>query len=102
MLVLSRAQILLVNRIGERFLRDMRERVFDHLMQMSLGFYDTQQTGKLVARMTSDIDSLQELVQQGLIAFVTSGLLLVVHHRGAAHHLAAARAAVPRRRCRSW
>ena len=76
--VLSRTQILLVNRIGERFLRDMRERVFDHLMQMSLGFFDTQQTGKLVARMTSDIDSLQELVQQGLIAFVTSGLLLVV------------------------
>ncbi len=76
--VLSRTQILLVNRIGERFLRDMRERVFDHLMTMSLGFYDTQQTGKLVARMTSDIDSLQELVQQGLIAFVTSALLLVV------------------------
>ena len=75
--VLSRAQILLVNRIGERFLRDMRERVFDHLMKMSLGFYDTQQTGKLVARMTSDIDSLQELVQQGLIVFITSGLLLI-------------------------
>jgi ATP-binding cassette subfamily B protein len=76
-LFFSRTQILLVNRIGERFLRDMRERVFDHLMKMSLGFYDTQQTGKLVARMTSDIDSLQELVQQGLIVFVTSGLLLV-------------------------
>ncbi|MDP1794734.1 MAG: ABC transporter ATP-binding protein, partial [Acidimicrobiales bacterium] len=76
--VLSRTQILLVNRIGERFLRDMRERVFDHLMKMSLGFYDQQQTGKLVARMTSDIDSLQELVQMGLIAFVTSGLLLIV------------------------
>ena len=75
--VLSRAQILLVNRIGERFLRDMRERVFDHLMKMSLGFYDSQQTGKLVARMTSDIDSLQELVQQGLIVFITSGLLLI-------------------------
>lgn len=76
--ILSRTQILLVNRIGERFLRDMRERVFDHLMKMSLGFYDQQQTGKLVARMTSDIDSLQELVQMGLIAFVTSGLLLLV------------------------
>ncbi len=75
---LSGTQIRLVNSIGERFLRDMRERVFDHLMKMSLGFYDKQQTGKLVARMTSDIDSLQELVQMGLIAFVTSGLLLVI------------------------
>ena len=75
--VLSRAQILLVSRIGERFLRDLRERVFDHLQRLSLAFYDQQQTGMLVARMTSDIDSLQELVQMGLIMFVTSGLLLI-------------------------
>ncbi len=103
-LLLSRTQILLVNRIGERFLRDMRERVFNHLMKMSLGFYDKQQTGKLVARMTSDIDSLQELVQQGLIAFVTSALVARVHDHRVADHLAGPGVAVPRcaagrRRC---
>ncbi len=74
---LSRAQILLVTRVGEQFLRDMRRRVFRHLLGQSMSFYDKEQTGKLVARMTSDIDSLTELVQSGLVMFVTNALLLV-------------------------
>ncbi|MEA3075707.1 MAG: ATP-binding cassette, subfamily bacterial [Actinomycetota bacterium] len=76
-LVLSRTQIMLVTRVGEQFLRDMRRRVFRHLLGQSMAFYDSEQTGKLVARMTSDIDSLTELVQQGLVMFVTNALLLV-------------------------
>lgn len=76
-LVLSRAQILLVTKIGESFLRDMRLRVFRHLLGQPMAFYDREQTGKLVSRMTSDIDSLQEVVQQGLVMFITNGLLLV-------------------------
>jgi ATP-binding cassette subfamily B protein len=77
-LVLSRAQILLVTRLGEKFLRDLRLRVFAHIQSMSMAFFDKQQTGRLVARMTSDIDSLQELVQQGLVQFVTNALLIVL------------------------
>ena len=77
-LLLSRAQILLVTRLGEKFLRDLRLRVFAHIQSMSMAFFDKEQTGKLVARMTSDIDSLQELVQQGLVQFVTNALLIVL------------------------
>ena len=73
---LARTQILLVTRIGEKFLRDLRTRVFDHILGMSMAFFDKEQTGRLVARMTSDIDSLQELIQQGLVAFATNILLL--------------------------
>ena len=76
-LLLARAQIMLLTRVGEKFLRDLRIRVFDHIQAMSMAFFDGEQTGRLVARMTSDIDSLQELVQQGLVMFVQSGLLLV-------------------------
>ena len=74
---LERAQIWLVARIGERFLRDLRVRVFDHLQSLSLDFFSKEQTGRLVARMTSDIDALTELVQTGLVMFVTNLLLLV-------------------------
>lgn len=77
-LVLSRAQLLVVTRVGEKFLRDLRVRVFDHILQMSMAFFDTEQTGRLVARMTSDIDSLQELIQLGLVAFVTNFLLFAL------------------------
>ena len=77
-LLLARGQILLVTRLGEKFLRDLRLRVFAHIQSMSMAFFDKEQTGKLVARMTSDIDSLQELVQQGLVQFVTNSLLIVL------------------------
>jgi ATP-binding cassette subfamily B protein len=76
-LVLTRLQIVVVTRVGEKFLRDLRRRAFDHLLAMSLGFFDTEQTGRLVARMTSDIDTMEDLVQQGLVLFVVNGLLFL-------------------------
>ncbi len=75
--VLSRAQIVIVTRVGEKFLRDLRRRSFDHLLGMSLGFFDTEQTGRLVSRMTSDIDTMEDLVQQGLVVFITNALILL-------------------------
>ncbi len=77
MAVLERSQIILVNRVGESFLRDLRKRVFGHLLSLSMSFYDREQTGRLVSRMTQDIDALENLVQQGIVIFVTSGLLVV-------------------------
>lgn len=73
----TRTQILLVSRAGEGFLRDLRTRVFDHLLRLSMPFYDREKTGVVVSRMTSDIDSLQELVQQGLLQLAASLLLIV-------------------------
>ena len=75
--LLERAQIVMVNRIGESFLRDLRKRVFAHLLSLSMSFFDGEQTGRLVSRMTSDIDALENLVQQGIVIFVTSGLLFL-------------------------
>ena len=73
----TRAQVLLVSRAGEGFLRDLRVRVFDHLLRLSMPFYDREKAGVVVSRMTSDVDSLQELVQQGLLQLAASLLLIV-------------------------
>ncbi len=73
--VLGRAVIRGVARVGETFLRDLRERVFRHLMSLGLDYFERQQTGRLVARMTSDIEALQELVSVGLVMFVQNGLI---------------------------
>jgi ATP-binding cassette subfamily B protein len=72
---IGRAVIRLVAWIGESFLRDLRTRVFRHLMGLSLDFYEREKTGVVVSRMTSDIDALQELVSQGLVLFVVNALL---------------------------
>jgi len=76
--VTNRMQIVLISRVGEDFLRSLRTRVFDHLQRLSMPFYDRSKTGVLVSRMTSDVDSLSELIQMGLSMFVANALLLVV------------------------
>jgi ATP-binding cassette subfamily B protein len=75
--VAFRAQILLISQAGEEFLRDLRIRLFHHLQRLSMPFYDREKAGVVVSRMTSDVDSLAELVQYGLLMFVANGLLLV-------------------------
>ncbi len=76
--IVYRQQIRLISLVGEDFLRDLRVRVFDHLQRLSMPFYDREKAGVLVSRMTSDVDSLPELVQMGLTMFVSNTLLLVV------------------------
>jgi len=75
--VAYRQVVVTVSTVGESFLRDLRNRVFAHLMRLSMPFYDREKAGVVVSRMTSDVESLQELVQFGLLMFVTNGLLLV-------------------------
>ncbi len=76
--VTNRLQISLISQVGEEFLRRLRIRVFDHLQRLSMPFYDRSKAGVLVSRMTSDVDSLSELIQMGLSMFVANALLLVV------------------------
>jgi ATP-binding cassette subfamily B protein len=73
---LGRAQQLTINRAGEGFLRDLRVHTFRHLLRQSI--YDREKAGVLVSRLTSDIDSMSELVQFGLLQFVSATLLLVL------------------------
>ena len=76
--VLGRQQYLAVNTAGEGFLRDLRLRVFDRLQAQSMAFYDRNKAGVLVSRMTADIESMGELIQWGLLQFVSAGLLVVI------------------------
>jgi ATP-binding cassette subfamily B protein len=74
----SRRMYVAINRLGENFLRDLRVRVFNHIQRQSMAFFDREKAGVLVARMTSDIESMSELIQWGLLQFVSNGILLVV------------------------
>jgi ATP-binding cassette subfamily B protein len=74
----SRRQYLLVNRAGEGFLRTLRVRLFEHIQRQSLGFFDRNKAGVLISRMTADIESMSELVQWGLLQFVSAGILVSV------------------------
>lgn len=71
------AQTRWVNRTGERLLYALRLRVFSHLQRLSLAFYDREMAGRVMTRMTSDIDALASLLQDGLINLVINLLTLV-------------------------
>jgi ATP-binding cassette, subfamily B, bacterial len=74
----GRRQFMAINIAGEGFLRDLRVRVFGRLQVQSMAFFDRNKAGVLVSRMTADIESMGELIQFGLLQFVSAALLVVV------------------------
>jgi ATP-binding cassette, subfamily B, bacterial len=73
----GRFEIETVARAGQRVLFTVRTRLFRHLQRLSLDFYERERTGRLVARMTADIDAMSDLVTDGLVTLVT-GLITMV------------------------
>jgi ATP-binding cassette subfamily B protein len=74
--VIGRMQYVVLNKAGEGFLRLLRVKVFAQLQRQSMAFFDREKAGVLVARMTADIESMAELVQWGLMQFLSAFLLL--------------------------
>ncbi len=72
----SRQQYIHVNIAGEGLLRALRLRLFAHIQRQSLAFFDRNKAGVLVSRMTADIESMSELVQWGLLQFVSAALMV--------------------------
>ena len=72
----GRLQYITINRAGEGFLRELRITVFDKLQKQSMSYFDREKAGVLVSRMTADIESMAELIQFGLLQFVSAFLLL--------------------------
>jgi ATP-binding cassette, subfamily B, bacterial len=73
-----RAQTLLAARAGERFLHGLRVAAFDKLQTLPLGFFEQQRAGVLVSRLTSDVQSLNELVREALVEITGSGLQILL------------------------
>jgi ATP-binding cassette subfamily B protein len=65
-------QTLLVGRNGERMLYTLRVKTFSHLQRLGLDYYEHEQSGRIMTRMTNDIDALSAFLQTDLIAMVNS------------------------------
>ena len=66
----------LLGNVGQRFVFELRRDLFAHMQRLSLRFHDTQKTGDLTTRLTSDIQSIQEFIANGIIVFGSNTLLL--------------------------
>jgi ATP-binding cassette subfamily B protein len=63
--------------VGERALADLRTDLFEHLQELSLGYYERNRTGAIISRITNDVEALDQLVTDGLSSLVQNSLLLV-------------------------
>jgi ATP-binding cassette subfamily B protein len=76
--VAVRAQTLLAASAGEQFLSALRTATFEKLQALPLGFFERERAGVLVSRLTSDVQSLTELVRDALIEVVGSALQIAL------------------------
>jgi ABC-type multidrug transport system fused ATPase/permease subunit len=63
--------------VGERFLFDLRIKLYDHLQRLSLAFYDRTSTGELMSRVSNDVNALEQFITHGVILTVVDGLRLL-------------------------
>jgi ATP-binding cassette subfamily B protein len=61
-------ETVLTGLLGQRVMRDLRHRIFSHVQQLPITFFDRNPVGRLVTRITSDVESLNELFTAGVVA----------------------------------
>ena len=76
--VVNWQQTIVVGRNGERLLYTLRVKIFAHLQRLGLDFYERELTGRIMTRMTTDVDALSSFFQTGLITMVNSVLTFFV------------------------
>jgi ABC-type multidrug transport system fused ATPase/permease subunit len=63
--------------VGQRMVLELRRDLFDHLTSLSLRYFSEQKAGWIIARLTSDVDALSDVLNQGLTTLVVNVLTLI-------------------------
>jgi ABC-type multidrug transport system fused ATPase/permease subunit len=75
--VLGTTTWLMLAAIGQRIVLELRRDLFEHLTSLSLRYFSQQKAGWIIARLTSDVDALSDVLNQGLTTLVVNSLTLV-------------------------
>ncbi|HWI50796.1 MAG TPA: ABC transporter ATP-binding protein [Symbiobacteriaceae bacterium] len=73
----SYGQTYLVSWVGQTIIYDMRDQMFRHLQRLSFRFYDSMATGRIMSRLMSDVDAINQLVSSGLVSIFADSMVLV-------------------------
>jgi ATP-binding cassette subfamily B protein len=72
------AQIRIMQRVGQQTMYDMRNGIFAHLQRLPMAYFDRNPVGRLVTRVTTDVDALNDLFAAGVVTMINDFFLLVV------------------------
>ena len=71
-------QIRIMQRVGQNTMYDMRKGIFAHLQRLPMSYFDRNPVGRLVTRVTTDVDALNDLFAAGVVTMINDFFLLVV------------------------
>jgi ATP-binding cassette subfamily B multidrug efflux pump len=71
-------QTYLMQWVGQKIMFDLRRDIFRHMQQLHVGFFDTHAVGRLVTRITSDVDAINEMFTGGILAIVDDFFTLTI------------------------
>src|ERR1700739_4113153 len=71
-------QIRIMQRVGQQTMYDMRREIFAHLQRLPMSYFDRNPVGRLVPRVTTDVDALNDLFAAGVVTMINDFFLLVV------------------------
>ncbi len=71
-------QTYLMQWTGQKIMFDLRRDIFRHMQQMHIGFFDNHAVGRLVTRITSDVDAINEMFTGGILAIVDDFFTLMI------------------------
>ncbi|MGB9632559.1 MAG: ABC transporter ATP-binding protein [Chloroflexaceae bacterium] len=71
------AHTYLINRVGQTVMQDLRVTLFRHIQRLSLSFFDRNPVGRLLTRITNDVDALNEFLTEGLILILADLVTLI-------------------------
>jgi ATP-binding cassette subfamily B multidrug efflux pump len=72
------AQIRIMQRVGQQTMYDMRKEIFGHLQRLPMSYFDRNPVGRLVTRVTTDVDALNDLFAAGVVTMINDFFLLAV------------------------
>jgi ATP-binding cassette, subfamily B, bacterial len=75
--VVNAVQTVVVGRNGERLLFTLRVKIFSQLQRLGLDYYEREMAGRIMTRMTTDVDAMSTFLQTGLITMVNAGLTFI-------------------------
>ena len=76
--IFQKIQVDVTGKLASRVMHDLRSRVFTHFQRLSLDFFTEEKAGVLMSRMTSDVENLQQFIQDGISSFAIQGLTMIV------------------------
>jgi ATP-binding cassette, subfamily B, multidrug efflux pump len=71
-------QVYLMQWTGQKIMFDLRRDIFRHMQRMHVGFFDIHPVGRLVTRLTSDVDAVNDMFTDGVLAIVNDAFMLTI------------------------